>query len=136
MEFIKGIKGRGRDVITLLESRGGKDTGSITGESDDFLYYIDTYYHNSICYCHINSSIGEMMLKHGVELQLPKPPIFKDVKFGDLFKTRGGGLAVFLSMVGGVYKYKFYIEGKCVPNFYDSYGSADDGYDLDIVGRF
>ena len=38
--YIRGVNGRGNEVIKMLEDRGGKLYGQIDGETPDFIYCI------------------------------------------------------------------------------------------------
>ncbi len=86
--FIRGVAGRGKEVIKMLEDLGAKTTLSHLGENPSYIYVIS---HEGNINCALyESETGKIIMDNYRELHLPD--LWKD---GDVLATDDGALMVF-----------------------------------------
>lgn len=88
--FIRGVKGRGSEVIRMLEDLGGKKPPLDLGGDPSYIYYIS---HEGDIGCMLfESEVGKIIMDNYREVKLPEK--WKD---GDILvdKYQGGVFAVF-----------------------------------------
>lgn len=97
LKVVRGSMYRGKAVIDLLESMGGKNIYCLTGVGDSFYYYIDNEYCNIIKNVYVGSSfLNKYELE---ELTLPEEkPVLKVIK-GD--EERCEEIIALLESMGG-----------------------------------
>lgn len=67
--YIKGVRGRGNEVIKVLEDIGDINSCRYTGEKDDGLYYID--HEGKIDYEYLEDEIAKIIMDNYREIKLP-----------------------------------------------------------------
>lgn len=80
--FIRGVEGRGDEVIKKLEEHGGKNF-DLDGEKPDYLYFIN--HKGFITFATLDSEFGQIIMDNYTELHLPE--MWKD---GDVLVTDDG----------------------------------------------
>ncbi len=85
--FIRGVEGRGDEVIEMLKSRGGKLYGQIDGETPDFIYCI---FHDGYIYSvSYDFELAKVIMDNYRELHLPERwkdgDVLANVEFDDCF---------------------------------------------------
>ena len=85
--FIRGVEGRGEEVIKMLEARGGKLYGQIDGETPDFIYCI---FHDGYIYSvSYDYELAKVIMDNYRELHLPEKwkdgDVLVNIKFDDCF---------------------------------------------------
>ena len=85
--YIRGVKGRGNEVIKMLEDRGGKLYGQIDGETPDFIYCI---FHDGYIYSvSYDYELARVIMDNYREIKLPVKwkdgDVLINAKFSDIF---------------------------------------------------
>lgn len=68
--YIKGVPGRGAEVIKALEDRGGRDGYLCSGKVDDFIYYIN--HKGNIDFEYLYTEIAKIIMDNYREIKLPE----------------------------------------------------------------
>ena len=68
--FIRGLKGRGNEVIDILTELGAINTVSRYNDNGDYIYFIN--HRNEISCALINSEIGAIIMDKYKEIELPQ----------------------------------------------------------------
>ena len=97
--FIRGRKGREKEVVDILTGLGANAPKYEYGDSDDFIYFIN--HRNEIGIALIDSEDGAIIMDNYKEIELPPMPSWED---GDLlafdFNNCSGVYAVFKKYTG------------------------------------
>lgn len=92
--YVRGRKGREKEVIDILTGLGANAPKYEYGNSDDYLYFIN--HNNEIGVALINSEVGAIIMDNYKEVELPPMPSWED---GDIltfdFTDCSGVYAVF-----------------------------------------
>lgn len=67
--FIRGVEGRGDEVIKMLEEHGGKNC-HVDGADSECLYFID--HEGLVSLAIIDSEFGKIIMDNYTELHLPE----------------------------------------------------------------
>lgn len=70
--FIKGLKGRGSEVIDKLTKLGATNTENRYNDNGDYIYFIN--HRNEIVCALIDSEVGAIIMDNYKEIELPKQP--------------------------------------------------------------
>ena len=70
--FIRGLKGRGNEVIDILTKLGAINTVSRYNDNGDYIYFIN--HRNEIVCALIDSEVGAIIMDNYKEIELPKQP--------------------------------------------------------------
>ena len=70
--WIKGIDGKGKEIIAELEKRGGVNRHHLEGDRNDLIYYVEKYT-NTIRCAHNNVSESGVLKKVYTEITLSEP---------------------------------------------------------------
>ena len=68
--YIKGVPGRGAEVLKVLEDLGGRNGYLYQGENDEWVYYID--HEGNINYEYLDSEIAKIIMDNYREIKLPE----------------------------------------------------------------
>lgn len=85
MYYIKGVPGRGKEVIQTLEDKGGSNASNLEGNQPKCVYYISYGYIKEIP--DTNKMVINMLREYGTELMLPEKPEVRT--FNDLDVVSG-----------------------------------------------
>ena len=77
--YVRGHKGREREIVDILIGLGANAPKFEYGDSDDYLYFI--HHNNEIGVALINSEVGAIIMDNYKEIELPPMPSWED---GDL----------------------------------------------------
>lgn len=98
--FIRGVEGRGKEVIKMLEDLGAKNSFDYEGSNKDCIYFID--HDGTIDFEDLNSETAKIIMDNYYEIKLPGPwkdgdilinkdrteyTIFKSYSYGTIFYT-------------------------------------------------
>ena len=70
--FIRGLKGRGNEVIDILTKLGAINTVSRYNDNGDYIYFIN--HRNEISCALIDSEVGAIIMDNYKEIELPQRP--------------------------------------------------------------
>lgn len=70
--WIKGVNGKGKEVIAELKKRGGINRHRLEGNRNDLIYYVEQYT-NTIRCAHDNVSESGVLKKVYAEIIIPEP---------------------------------------------------------------
>lgn len=87
--YIKGVRGRGNEVVEVLEDLGGRDgylyDGYLyTGKNEERIYYIN--HNGKIDYEYLNSEIAKIIMDNYKEIKLPEQWKDGDILYSDTDK--------------------------------------------------
>lgn len=91
--YIRGVKGRGSEVIKMLEERGGSNNYYLDGEDPDNIYFITHDGHIFTRYSY--TEMGKIIMDYYKEIKLPEQ--WKD---GDILATDEGEFCVLKGTAG------------------------------------
>lgn len=80
--FIRGRKGREKEVVDILTGLGANAPKCEYGDSDDYLYFIN--HNNEIGVALIGSEVGAIVMDNYKEIELPPMPSWED---GDILAS-------------------------------------------------
>lgn len=85
--FIRGVDGRGKEVIKMLEDLGGKNVDGMEGEDPDTLYYINHF--GNIYFIEDYDEMANIIMDNYRQLHLPDQwkdgDVLANVEFDDCF---------------------------------------------------
>lgn len=121
--FIRGVEGRGGEVLKMLEDRGGKNPGG-GGSRPTCIYYI--WHNGMISSASIKSETAQIIMDNYTELQLPEQ--WND---GDVLVSRSNSQVMVL--------YEFVSDNKDA-DLFNAYFRLDSGmiflHSLEVRNRF